>query len=299
MPVNKNKYGFTLIEVVISIMVLTLGVGLLMYVFPAAIEYSKRSKDVTVATFLAQTKMEELQGYDTNIPDSQFGEYAVPDNPKFMYKVEKLPLWGGYKEIKVSVSKPQRNRQGQIIATVYAAVSGITEPDIIGDIAYIAFPYPGAHYGNNAHYGFYADAKNRCIWWNLKCCAYGSNYNYSEAYLIFRNCQEASDWTPIKRAMSGAQSNNTEIAYIPDNGVPEKIRVTLNNTIYNNNYINGNPYAINIYVTDSVNNCVWIAQIDIKRGINESWDNVRLPAPQSYRMGYPGWIKFNSNLPGR
>ena len=83
---SKNKKGFTIIEAMVAIFVLTLGIVAVLCLFPLSLQTRKFSEMKTVASQLAQAKIEEIaiHSYD-DIPigtidegqlDSPFGAYT-------------------------------------------------------------------------------------------------------------------------------------------------------------------------------------------------------------------------------
>ena len=58
---NSKKAGFSLLEVMVAVVVLAFGLLAIMHLFPIGLRASKISQDTTVASFLAQAKIEELR----------------------------------------------------------------------------------------------------------------------------------------------------------------------------------------------------------------------------------------------
>ncbi len=58
----KNGAGFTLIEIVLAIFIMSYGIIAIMQVFPTTLLVSKDTEEMTRATFLAERKMEEVKG---------------------------------------------------------------------------------------------------------------------------------------------------------------------------------------------------------------------------------------------
>ncbi len=75
----KSKSGFSLLEVMVAVVILGFGLLAIMHLFPIGLRASKISQDTTVATFLAQQKMEELRATRyANIGDSPTGTFDSP-----------------------------------------------------------------------------------------------------------------------------------------------------------------------------------------------------------------------------
>jgi len=55
------QMGFSLLEVMVAVVVLGFGLLAIMHLFPIGLRASKISQDTTVASFLAQAKIEELK----------------------------------------------------------------------------------------------------------------------------------------------------------------------------------------------------------------------------------------------
>jgi len=56
-----REKGFTLLEVMVAVFILGVGLLAIMHLFPIGLRASKVSQDTTLASFLAQAKMEELK----------------------------------------------------------------------------------------------------------------------------------------------------------------------------------------------------------------------------------------------
>ncbi|MGC9031570.1 MAG: type IV pilus modification PilV family protein [Minisyncoccia bacterium] len=57
---KRNNFGFTILEALIAISVLTLGIVFVIYIFPVALNLEENNKIKTQSIFLASEKMEEL-----------------------------------------------------------------------------------------------------------------------------------------------------------------------------------------------------------------------------------------------
>lgn len=109
------KRGFTLIELIIAIFILTVGISAILVMFPLGIQIVKSSEMATVATQLAQEKIEEIisKSYtdissetkqQLSSPFSAYWRevemtYFDPDNPEVTPSVNK-----GIKKVEVTVS---------------------------------------------------------------------------------------------------------------------------------------------------------------------------------------------------
>jgi len=83
---NNKQHGFTLIEILVSISILTIGILGLIVVVDSIIYYQSKSAEVTQATLLTTNKIEEIKRLSTNEPSGGiYGfNYLVTD-----YLIEK------------------------------------------------------------------------------------------------------------------------------------------------------------------------------------------------------------------
>jgi len=103
---NRKENGFTLVEVMIAVMVLAIAF-LAMYQMQAmAVRGNETANQVTIATVLAQDKMEEIRNtnYDDvtnlNFPTENYG--MVPNFPQFRREVA-VTENGRVKTVRVTV----------------------------------------------------------------------------------------------------------------------------------------------------------------------------------------------------
>lgn len=104
-----NRAGFTILEVLVAIFIISFGLLALIRALSGGLMGSKKSHDVTVATLLAQGKMEETRaaGYpDTGTTDDTF---AIPhDNFEWEMTVDSTGTTN-LREISLSVYWPAAN----------------------------------------------------------------------------------------------------------------------------------------------------------------------------------------------
>ena len=118
--------GYTLIEIMMAIIIFTVGIISIMALFPASVRDTRRARVMTQAVFLCQGKMEEILSMPgTKIPDEvvKTGKF-IPDFPDFSFVVRKYPyaymkngtLYNSYAlaEIHVSVFHPINNRKAPL-----------------------------------------------------------------------------------------------------------------------------------------------------------------------------------------
>ncbi len=77
----RNEHGFTLVEVIVAAMVLTLGLGIIGSITSGIITKNFHSRHHTQAVILAQNKIEELLNEGYNSANLSAGEYSHPFNP--------------------------------------------------------------------------------------------------------------------------------------------------------------------------------------------------------------------------
>ena len=106
---KERDNGFTLVEILIAILILTVGLLGMASLTVAIIKGNKLSADLTKATVLAQDKMEEIRriretGYSNVVPETK----AVCPSPDDEYK----------REVLVTDDSPATNMK-TVIVTVY------------------------------------------------------------------------------------------------------------------------------------------------------------------------------------
>lgn len=108
------KNGFSFIEVVIAILLLLLGVLFIGSLFPASFRNMVRSQQTSIATNLAQSKLEEYAEKCMNNPNSVIipAGGTFPDYPDYNYEVTKEAVsWAGaLKQLKVKVYRLVDNK---------------------------------------------------------------------------------------------------------------------------------------------------------------------------------------------
>ncbi len=91
MSESNNNQGFSLIETMVAMLILTIGILAIAKIFPLATQISKGNERVTVAVNLAQAKIEEITALDYNEleigtiePKSRLAEDS--ENPFYQYQ---------------------------------------------------------------------------------------------------------------------------------------------------------------------------------------------------------------------
>ena len=81
---KKTSKGFSLLEVMVAVVVLAFGLLAIMHLFPIGLKASKISQDTTVASFLAQSKIEELRNTGwSQIAGGTEAYGGITDSPGF------------------------------------------------------------------------------------------------------------------------------------------------------------------------------------------------------------------------
>lgn len=114
---NGTSKGFTLIEIVLAIFIMSLGIIAIMQVFPTTLMVSKDTEEMTRATFLAERKMEEVKGkiryendFANDYNESSPTAFPPPDeNYKYTVIDTEDEHPGEVKEIKVTVWHDSNN----------------------------------------------------------------------------------------------------------------------------------------------------------------------------------------------
>lgn len=108
---QKKEKGFTLVEIVIAIVLLTFGTLVVMQLFPAGLKLNTRSRNFSEAVFLAQGKMEELIYETSSVNTSGSGIFSDPFS-RFQYSYSKEPFNQDpdFSVIKVIVTGPDKEK---------------------------------------------------------------------------------------------------------------------------------------------------------------------------------------------
>ena len=83
-----RKSGFTLVEVMLAVAILSVGIVLVMQAFRTALQVAKRTEELSESTWLAQAKWAELilrvESGETLVRE----EGSFPENERFRWRVE-------------------------------------------------------------------------------------------------------------------------------------------------------------------------------------------------------------------
>lgn len=134
--IKYNKSGFTLIEITIALLILTVGLVGILTLFPVGFDAAGRAGNITIATFLAQKRIVELKlvGYDTGVvhdalpiidggSGTQNGTFA-PDYPNYTWEADTVQEGADYQEIIVRVYWPVGANEQNIELRTYIADYG-------------------------------------------------------------------------------------------------------------------------------------------------------------------------------
>jgi len=120
---KKKFFGYTLVEIMLAIVIFTIGIISLMSLLPVALRSTRRARIMTQAAFLCQAKTEEVLAIPGVIIPEDFDKTGrfTPDFPDFTYVVRKYiyiyEVDGrrveshSVSEIHVSVFHPINNRK--------------------------------------------------------------------------------------------------------------------------------------------------------------------------------------------
>jgi len=118
--IQNTKLGFTIIEVIIALGILTIGVVVTLSVFPKGLKLERESKEISVATDLAQERLEELvtENYD-DIPIGTIDAKAKVDtNPQSQFYIYQRSADAQFVDSNLNVSATDTELK-KITVTVY------------------------------------------------------------------------------------------------------------------------------------------------------------------------------------
>ena len=119
-----NNKGIGLIEIVVAILIFGVGIIAALRMFPVTNASTTRSRNITIATNLAQEKLEELMGLPFGSASLTQGTHNDPLNPlqrhftRTWSVVDDTPL-AGMKRIDVTVSFPSSSSDSTVTLTTY------------------------------------------------------------------------------------------------------------------------------------------------------------------------------------
>jgi len=119
-----NNKGIGLIEIVVAILIFGVGIIAALRMFPVTNASTTRSRNITIATNLAQEKLEELMGLPFGSASLTQGTHSDPLNPlqrhftRTWSVIDDTPL-SGMKRIDVTVSFPSSSSDSTVTLTTY------------------------------------------------------------------------------------------------------------------------------------------------------------------------------------
>lgn len=120
----KSQRGAGLVEILIAILIFSLGISLAMRMLPESNVATTQGRNLTKATNLAQEKVEELMSVAYADADLASGTHVDPDNPldhhftRSWIVAENAPLQG-MKRVAVTVSFQTANVDSSATLTTY------------------------------------------------------------------------------------------------------------------------------------------------------------------------------------
>ncbi|MBN2184215.1 MAG: type II secretion system protein [Candidatus Krumholzibacteriota bacterium] len=77
----KSEKGAGLVEIIVAILIFGVGISAALRILPSSNRAATRAGNLTVATNLAQEKVEELMSFPHSSTDLSSGVHTDPDNP--------------------------------------------------------------------------------------------------------------------------------------------------------------------------------------------------------------------------
>ena len=124
--------GFSLLELVAALLVFSLGMMLLVNLFPVSYTHLGRSREITSAAFLCQGKMDEVLAEPYADPAPADGTF--PENPRYGWQVEKRPFSANLKQVITRVF--DHLGPTPVLAAEYSTLQG---GPLLGD--FVVVPY--------------------------------------------------------------------------------------------------------------------------------------------------------------
>ncbi len=113
--------GFSLLEVMVTVVVLSFGLLAIIHLFPIGLRASKISQDVTTATFLAQERIEELKSARYMDIDCASGTFEGPYNEFEWEQRVSEEISGWLKKVTVRVFWSRYGRTRNVKLTTFIA----------------------------------------------------------------------------------------------------------------------------------------------------------------------------------
>jgi type II secretory pathway pseudopilin PulG len=124
MAMKKSEKGIGLIEIIIAMLIFGIGISAAIRTLPVSNKAASRARNLTMATNLAQEKIEELMSIPYASADLSAGGHVDPDNPldriftRTWNVTDNTPLTD-MKQIDVTVSYDTDNPDNAVTLTTY------------------------------------------------------------------------------------------------------------------------------------------------------------------------------------
>jgi Tfp pilus assembly protein PilV len=119
-----SEDGIGLVEIIIAMLIFSIGISVAIQTLPVSNVSTTRSRNITLATNLAQEKIEELKAVPFSHADLAAGGHTDPDNPlerhftRSWNVTDDVPLTG-MKELDVTVSFNAMSADSSVTLTTY------------------------------------------------------------------------------------------------------------------------------------------------------------------------------------
>ena len=121
---KRSEKGIGMIEIIIAILIFGIGITAAIRTLPVSNRAASRSRNLTMATNIAQEKIEELMSIDFDSADLAAGDHNDPDNPleriftRTWSIVDSAPI-ADMKRVDVTVSYESDNPDNSVTLTTY------------------------------------------------------------------------------------------------------------------------------------------------------------------------------------
>lgn len=123
--------GFTLIEIVVTLAILSLGLPVLLQSFSNAANYQRTSEDKTTVLYLLKTRMAEieLQGYpDIGEEEGEFGENSPYRWRSEVHDLESDEFEDGLRAVTVTITWLEQGKAKSTSMSTYVANRQMPQP---------------------------------------------------------------------------------------------------------------------------------------------------------------------------
>lgn len=127
----RGNAGFTLIEIIVTLAIISLGLPVLLQSFSNAANAQKNAEDKTTSLYLLKTRMAqiEIQGYpDIGQEEGDFGENSPYRWRTEVHDVESEDFQDGLRAVTVTITWQERGREKSISMSTYFANRQMPQP---------------------------------------------------------------------------------------------------------------------------------------------------------------------------